>query len=272
MKEFHYRERYPELLTPETVKALTEIYEEKGKQALFIQRTPGDLRYLQEIAILESMGSSHRMAGFSVVERGLEALLEKRPPRNPVEEEIAGYRDALLDIQNDGKKEVLTAGGIRSIHEKLYRYTEKSQGGKYRTPEDPLPLDDGEVRIPIPGVKGEEVEETLENLCVAFQEAMEGDLFDPLLLISMFIPDFLCIRPFSDGNGRLIRLLTLQLLRDQNHEIGKYMSLARIIEKNRDNGQRALEAATLGWKEDRNNYLPFALYFLSVVKQAYEEF
>ncbi|MDE6364466.1 MAG: Fic family protein [Lachnospiraceae bacterium] len=42
--------------------------------------------------------------------------------------------------------------------------------------------------------------EAVERLCEAYDNAIHGTNADPLLLIPMFILDFLCIHPFRDGN------------------------------------------------------------------------
>ncbi len=58
------------------------------------------------------------------------------------------------------------------------------------------------------------------NLCTRY--AIETGTYDPLMLMPVFILDFLCIHPFNDGNGRMSRLLTL-LLKGQRKliDVGK---------------------------------------------------
>ena len=50
--------------------------------------------------------------------------------------------------------------------------------------------------------------DSMQSLCDSYNDAMKEKNIDPLLLMPMFILDFLCIHPFDDGNGRMSRLLT----------------------------------------------------------------
>ncbi|HWQ74239.1 MAG TPA: Fic family protein [Syntrophomonas sp.] len=76
-----------------------------------------------------------------------------------------------------------------------------------------------------------ETPEAVDRLTNTFIDAINAEKYDPLLLIPMFILDFLCIHPFNDGNGRMSRLLTLLLLYRSGYIVGKYISIEMIIEK-----------------------------------------
>ena len=109
-------------------------------------------------------------------------------------------------------------------------------------------------------------------LCARFNEAVEAGTFDPLLLIPVFILDFLCIHPFNDGNGRMSRLLTLLLLYRAGFIVGKYISIEMLIEKSKESYYEALQKSSQSWHENENDYLPFVKYMLGVVVKAYSEF
>jgi len=112
----------------------------------------------------------------------------------------------------------------------------------------------------------------MERLCAAFTSATEKNEHDPLLLIPMFILDFLCIHPFHDGNGRMSRLLTLLLYYRAGYIVGKYISLEKLIENSKDTYYKALQDSSYGWHENENNYAPFIRYYLGVLRKAYSEF
>ena len=95
---------------------------------------------------------------------------------------------------------------------------------------------------------------------------------DSLLLIPIFIHDFLCIHPFNDGNGRMSRLLTTLLLYRQGYVIGKYISLESKIEKNKDSYYIALEKSGIGWHENKEDPVPFIKYILRTILAAYIDF
>ena len=71
---------------------------------------------------------------------------------------------------------------------------------------------------------------------------------DPLVLVPLVILDFLCIHPFPDGNGRMARLLTLQLLYHFDYELGRFISLERIFEESKESYYETLEASSQGWQ------------------------
>ena len=114
--------------------------------------------------------------------------------------------------------------------------------------------------------------EAMATLCEAMNEAWQAETFDKLLLMPMFVLDFLCIHPFNDGNGRMSRLLTLLLLYKSGCIVGKYISLEMIIEASKDTYYDALQRSSQGWHDGANDYAPFVTYYLGIVLKAYREF
>ena len=104
------------------------------------------------------------------------------------------------------------------------------------------------------------------------QEILSDAQVDPLLVIPMFILDFLCIHPFLDGNGRMSRLLTLLLLYKNGYYVGRYISIEKLIETTKDGYYDALQASSEEWHEGSNDYMPFVTYMLGVITAAYREF
>lgn len=112
----------------------------------------------------------------------------------------------------------------------------------------------------------------MQNLCDEFDKAMGTGRIDPLILIPMFILDFLCIHPFNDGNGRMSRLLTLLLLYRVGYIVGKYISIEHLIERTKDSYYECLQESSAGWFEGENDYIPFVQYMLGVIAAAYRDF
>jgi Fic family protein len=112
----------------------------------------------------------------------------------------------------------------------------------------------------------------MEILCSEFKKSLSQNNIDPLILIPMFILDFLCIHPFNDGNGRMSRLLTLLLLYQEGYIVGKYISLETIIEKTKETYYETLQDCSINWHEGKNQYNSFVKYFLGIVLNAYKEF
>ena len=84
--------------------------------------------------------------------------------------------------------------------------------------------------------------------------------------------DFLCIHPFRDGNGRTSRLLLLLQCYHLGYEVGRYISLERLIEDNKERYYETLQLSSQGWHEGRHDPWPYINYLLYILKTAYREF
>ena len=163
---------------------------------------------------------------------------------------------------------------ILQLHRDLYSYSQGNIGGTYKNSDNVIAETDAEGHqkarfIPVPAFQ---TAEAIDELCAHFLEAWEANLIDKLILIPMFILDFLCIHPFNDGNGRMSRLLTLLLFYKAGYIVGKYVSMEMLIEKTKETYYEALQASSVGWHEDKNSYEPFVKYYLGIMLKAYNEF
>jgi hypothetical protein len=94
----------------------------------------------------------------------------------------------------------------------------------------------------------------------------------PLIAMAAFNLDFLCIHPFRDGNGRVSRLLLLLQCYHLVYEVGRYISLERLIEQNKDRYYETLEQSSDRWHEGKHNPWPYVNYILYTLKTGYREF
>lgn len=275
MKQFDYTETPERLLTPETVGMIAGIHEHKGKQELFMEANIDELKTLLEVALIQSTGASNRIEGIYTTDRRLEELVrEKAEPRNRSEEEIAGYREVLATIHESYEYIVPRPNIILQLHRDLYSYSKGSVGGSYKNSDNVIAETDAAGNqkarfIPVPAYQ---TGEAMEQLCKNFLEAWEADRIDKLILIPMFILDFLCIHPFNDGNGRMSRLLTLLLYYKAGYIVGKYVSMEMLIEKTKETYYDALQSSSAGWHDNENDYEPFLKYYLGIILKAYNEF
>lgn len=275
MKQFDYTEKWKELLTPEIVGYLTTIHEYKGEQRLIAERHADVLESLVEVAKIQSTESSNKIEGiYTSDERLKKIVLDKTMPKTRNEREIAGYRDVLNTIHDNFSHIPIRDTFILQLHRDLYKFENVSDGGQFKTSDNIIEEEDASgnkfVRFrPLPAW---ETPEAVISLCTAYNEAINKSGADPLLLIPMFIIDFLCIHPFNDGNGRMSRLLTLLLLYQNDYIVGKYISLEKLIERTKDSYYDALWASSQGWMEDENNYEYFVEYILGIITAAYREF
>ena len=121
-------------------------------------------------------------------------------------------------------------------------------------------------------VSASEAPGAVEELCLLYRRACDQGQLPPLLAIACLVFDFLCIHPFRDGNGRVSRLLTLLALYHHGYEVGRYISLERLVEETREDYYEALRKSSQGWHEGRHDLLPWLNDFLSVLRRAYREF
>jgi Fic family protein len=275
MHEFDFINRPKDLLTPEVVSILTRLHECRGRQELFIEAEADVLTALLEVAKIQSTGSSNRIEGIYTTDERLNALVqEKVKPRNRNEEEISGYRDVLATIHESYEYIAPRPNNILQLHRDLYSFSSSAVGGVYKNSDNIIAEKhaDGTETVRFRPVPAFQTADAMLNLCTRFNDAIEAGTYDPLLLMPVFILDFLCIHPFNDGNGRMSRLLTLLLLYRAGFIVGKYISIEMLIEKSKDSYYEALQASSQNWHENGNDYLPFLKYMLGVVVKAYNEF
>ena len=276
MRKFDYTEKWKKLLTPEIVGYLTTIHEYKGEQRLIAERHADVLESLVEVAKIQSTESSNKIEGiYTSDERLKKIVLDKTMPKTRNEREIAGYRDVLNTIHENFPHIPIRDTFILQLHRDLYKFENStSNGGRFKNSDNIIEEEDANgnkfVRFrPLPAW---ETPEAITELCAAYNEAINRSEADALLIIPMFIIDFLCIHPFNDGNGRMSRLMTLLLLYQNDYIVGKYISLEKLIERTKDSYYDVLQESSQGWIEDENNYEPFVKYILGVIVAAYREF
>ena len=275
MRAFHFKAEYNQLLTPEIVAYLTQIHEYKGQQNLFIEAKADVLSSLLEVARIQSTEASNRIEGIITTDDRLKKIVrEKTMPQTRSEKEIAGYRDVLATIHESHDYIPPRPSVILQLHRDLYKFSGKSIGGSFKNSDNVIAeeLPDGQQIVRFKPVPAWETPEAITALCSAFQEAAQDAELDPLLLIPIFILDFLCIHPFNDGNGRMSRLLTLLLLYRSGYLVGKYISIEKLISDTKETYYEALQASSYNWHEGTNDYAPFVTYMLGILVAAYRDF
>lgn len=275
MREFDYTKKWEKLLTPEIVRYLTMIHEYKGEQRLIAERHADVLDSLVEIAKIQSTESSNKIEGiYTSDDRLKKIVLDKTMPKTRDEREIAGYRDVLNTIHDNYAHIPIKDTFILQLHRDLYKFENSSNGGKFKAIDNFIEEEDanGNKFVRFKPMAAWETPEAIANLCTAYNEAINKGNADSLLIITMFIVDFLCIHPFNGGNGRMSRLLTLLLLYQNDYIVGKYISLEKLIERTKDNYYDVLQDSSQKWMEGENDYSSFVKYMLGIITAAYREF
>ncbi len=275
MHTFEYTNNSSRLLTPEIVRLLSTLYEHKGRQQLFVEAKKDELLTLMEVAKIQSTKSSNRIEGIFTTDKRLEELVVKKTePKNRNEQEISGYRDVLATIHESYDFISPTVNVIQQLHRDLYSYGPDGFGGKFKSGNHRIAEEDtdGKQTVRFTPVSAFETGDAMRQMTEGFLDAWNGNKSEKLLLIPMFILDFLCIHPFDDGNGRMSRLLTLLLFYRAGFIVGKYISLEMLIEQTKKTYYEALRDSSTGWHDDENSYAPFVKYYLGILIKASNEF
>lgn len=275
MREFDYSGLAQAKWDNEIVNYTNLIHEYKGKQDLYIRQKPVELEKLVEVAKIQSTESSNRIEGIVTTSTRIQELVkEKTTPRNRNEYEIAGYRDVLNTIHESYEYIPVQSRYILQLHRDLMQYMGNNSGGVYKMTQNYIQetRPDGTTFIRFTPAAPYETAPYMDAICESYQKAISRQDIDPLLLMPVFITDFLCIHPFSDGNGRMSRLLTLLLLYQAGYKAGRYISIEKHIEKTKPSYYDALQIASVGWHDGTNSPEPFIKYMLGVILACYREF
>ena len=275
MRIFNYENLTRSKWDSEVINLLVQIHEHKGKQELFLKRKPAVLDKLVEIAKIQSVEDSNKIEGIITTSVRIKELMNKKvAPRNRDEEEILGYRDVLNTIHESYEYIRINSSYILQLHRDLFKYSEKGIGGRYKNTQNSIVEKDkeGNTIERFKPLSPYETPSAIEQICDELNKAFDKKEVDSLLLIPIFIHDFLCIHPFNDGNGRMSRLLTTLLLYRQGYVIGKYISIESKIEKNKESYYTSLEKSEIGWHENKENPVPFIKYILRIILAAYIDF
>ncbi len=252
---------------------LADLGRSIGKQELFTRQSPQRLKALREHAVIESAVSSNRIEGVEVDPQRVRTIVFGKPSlRNRNEEEVRGYREALRLIHEQ-------AGSLRISEETICRLHRLSRGeiwdaGRYKERDGAIieKYADGQERVRFRPVPAAKTVEAMAELVSLWSQALHERPVEPVIALAGFNLDFLCIHPFRHGNGRVSRLLLLLQSYHLGFEVGRYISLERIIEQNKDRYYETLEQSSAGWHEGAHDPWPYVNYLLFILKTAYREF
>ncbi len=255
-------------------KSLRVLGEYRGRQDMHTDQSPEILETLRQVAMIQSAESSNRIEGIIVSPNRLAPLVTgKTKPQDRSEQEVSGYRDVLADIHTNHSRMKLTTGLILDWHRRMYRYTPEN-GGHWKSKDNAI-LEikpGGQAAVRFKPVSALAAPEFMEKLLEYYQKSLDEEKVDALLLVASFILDFECIHPFMDGNGRLGRLLTLLLLYQQGFEVGRYISLERVVEQSKESYYETLLKSSKDWHAARHDTRPWWEYFLGMLTAAYDDF
>jgi Fic family protein len=252
---------------------LTAISEAKGKQELYARRSPQKLKSLKEHALIESAVSSNRIEGVEIDKKRVGTIIfGKSLLHDRSEEEVRGYREALNLIHDTGIKLPLSENTCQKLH-RLIR-GEIWDAGKYKEKDSDIieKRGDGTSSIRFRTVPAGKTSLSMKELFDSWHECVLETKVPQLIAIAAFNLDFLCIHPFRDGNGRVSRLLMLLQCYHLGIEVGRYISLERLIEQNKERYYETLKLSSEGWHEGKHDPWHYINFVCFILKSAYKEF
>ncbi len=274
MKSFEHGYLFETPLNHSLLLAIQTLGEFRGRQKLYAEQSPEVLETLRRAAIIQSVESSNRIEGITVGAGRITPLVERKTkPRDRSEQEVAGYRDVLAAIHTNHASLRLSTALIKEWHRSMYRYT-GDKGGAWKEKDNAIleMRPDGRQVVRFRPTSALATPKSMDRLVDQFGEALSEGKTSPLLLVASFVFDFECIHPFTDGNGRVGRLLTLLLLYQAGFEVGRYISLERIVEDSKETYYEALHKSSQGWHQEEHDLRPWWNYFLGMVTAAYKDF
>ena len=275
MRNFNYSDIKHQMWDSEILGLIAAIYKEAGKQEMYLKQRPEELEKLVEIAKIQSTEASNAIEGILTTSTRIKQLVEeKTTPKNRDEQEIAGYRDVLNIIHESFDAIPISQNYILQLHKILYSHMNNPMAGRTKSVQNYISATypDGHVENLFTPLAPYETPEAMDKICEEYNRVIGNMEVEPLIVIPIFVHDFLCIHPFNDGNGRMSRLLTTLLLYRNGFYVGKYISLEAKIAKNKDLYYYALGQAQTGWHDGTEDAVPFVKYLLGTILAAYKDF
>ena len=272
MRKFDYL--FLEKQVPAKILNLTAIiYDIKGKESVRLIESPSLFKKLKAKAIRDSIKGSNAIENIYTTEKRIEEIASgDNNAYSHSEEAIIGYRNALNNIHNYHQTIIFDKTTILSLHKQLLDVAKIEERGRFK--KEPNIISErrnGKRYVVFVPTAPKDVEESIDQMLLAFNEASHRPNINPLLLISCFILDFLCVHPFDDGNGRMSRLLTLLLLYKFGFDIGRFISIESMINDNKGEYYRALQESSTNWQNNKNDYVPFMLYMIQIIYECYNK-
>ena len=273
MKTLQFLSGRPDSIPATASWYIADLAEAKGRQQLFLRQAPQRLNALREHALIESAVSSNRIEGIEIDRQRIGTVIFGKPVlRDRDEEEVRGYRQALNLIHGQAAKLTISEETILQLH----RVTrgEIWDAGKYKERDSDIieRHANGRESVRFRTVSAADAPMFMAELISLWDRSLRERWVHPLIALAAFNLDFLCIHPFRDGNGRVSRLLLLFQCYHLGYDVGRYISLERLIEQNKERYYETLLMSSREWHEGRHDPWPYVNYILLILKSAYREF
>ena len=250
MRGFNYEKIYCSLLKPNIINLIMQIQEYKGEQLYFNKNKAINnvLEKLKEETFITDLKLIHNVESISNKKLKLIAI-NKAILNNEEEKKIAGYRDIVYRL--DEESHILRFNYLLDIYHELYKYDQRKQY-------DAIYSDEEKQQINL-------ISEELNHI-------FSKNIYNILLIIPVVILDFLNICKSNEDNYRICSLILIWFMYKSGYEIGKYVSIEKIIQEQKDIYLSTIEESSLNWDKESNDYSIFAEKIFKIIILAYKEF
>lgn len=264
------------IITTEMLNKIAEIDKFSGTwQADELQLTPAELKSMKRVATIESVGSSNRIEGNKMTDDEIEELfghINKKSFCSRDEEEVVGYSDLINTIFENYADIPFTENYIKQLHQILLKYSAKDERhrGEYKTDTNRVAAYDAsgkEIGTVFETAAPFETPRLMRDLLQWTNDTLNDKFFHPIITIGIFIVHFLAVHPFTDGNGRLSRALTILLMLKNNYRYMPYASMESVIEANKDAYYRALHNTQKTMGSGKTDYEPWLSFFVTALQK-----
>ena len=262
-------------ISPEILRLIAEVDEFKGGWRAMTTLAPERLALLKRVATIESIGSSTRIEGSMLTDAQVESLLGRLEQQAFVsrdEQEVAGYAEVMETIFTAWAEIPLSENYMKQLHAMLLRHATKDERhrGEYKKMPnnvEAFDLDGKSLGVVFQTASPFDTPLRMQELVAWTREALADRAWHPLLVIGLFVVEFLAIHPFQDGNGRLSRVLTTLLLLQAGYAYVPYSSLESVIEANEEGYYLGLRRTQGTLERDAPDYEPWLVFFLRSLKK-----
>lgn len=260
-------------ISADIIAKITKIDELKGQWIAGARLSPQVLGRLKKSVLITSTGASTRIEGARLSDEDIEKLMRGisiKKFTNRDKQEVQGYYELLENVFNTWKHLKFNEGSIKHFHQELLKYVEKDKEhrGEYKKSENKVHMVDEagqSIGILFDTTPAYLTPGKMKDLIEWTQKALEEKKYHPLLIIGDFLVEFLKIHPFTDGNGRLSRLLTNLLLLQANYLYMPYISHEKLTEDNKPDYYVALRRSQKTIDTKRENITDWLSFFLDII-------
>ncbi len=252
---------------------IARVDELKGQWSVGANLNPYLLGRLKRSVLITSTGASTRIEGAKLSDQDIEKLMQgiaiqKFADRD--QQEVKGYYELLQKIFDAWAGVRFSEGSIKSLHKELLKYVEKDKlhRGEYKKSENQVEMVDPQGRrvgILFETTPAYLTPNQMLELVDWTKYALENKTYHPLLVVGNFLVEFLNIHPFTDGNGRLSRILTNLLLLKAGYRYMPYVSHEKLIEDQKPTYYLALRKSQKTFKTENQNITDWLLFFLDIL-------